>query len=154
MDCRQAGPYIDPSIISRMVRCLRRPPISLTSRGLLASSSGKQGHSHGRREGVDGALRRGGGASVSCPSTTHRSDRGAVAQRPLFDDTHDADDPWRRCSQGARIMRAIQRPAGSKNDARAHSAHALGPTWHPPWPVFGFCNYLMLQPGSHYPKVC
>jgi hypothetical protein len=33
-----SGAYIDPSIISRMVRCLRRPPISLTWRGLLAAS--------------------------------------------------------------------------------------------------------------------
>jgi hypothetical protein len=70
MDCRQAGPYIDPSIISRMVRCLRVVlPISLTSRGMLASSRAtlEAAGICWRHEARGGACC---GRAVSCPSST------------------------------------------------------------------------------------
>jgi hypothetical protein len=44
MDCRQAGPYIDPSIMSRMVRYLLAQPSPYVA--LLRRHAGvKQGHS-------------------------------------------------------------------------------------------------------------
>lgn len=45
----------------------------------------------------------------------------------------DADDPWRRCAQGARIMRAIQRLAGSKLEHDALAGASAMPESAPPW---------------------
>jgi hypothetical protein len=84
-----------------------------------------------------------------------RSDRGAVTLTPLSANARRCKSiPESAAPRVARNMRAIQRLAGSKHDARAHWAHLLFPTRPTPWSALEFRNYLMLQPCSHYPKVC
>jgi hypothetical protein len=88
----------------------------------------------------DGAMRRRGGASVSCPSDTARSDRGAVAQRPLFDDTPRCTRSLEALHPGCPDYASVQRRAGSKNDARAHSAHGLVRSGPHPGPSLDFAT--------------
>jgi hypothetical protein len=97
MDCRQAGPYIDPSIISRMVRCLR----GLSPYRLPRAESWRQaGPLCAPSMSVcGGAMRLVGSACSLVPSATqHRRDRGAVARDPMST-THP------RCSRSLKALR-------------------------------------------------
>jgi hypothetical protein len=51
--------------------------------------------------------------------------------------------------QGGRDMRAIQRLAGSKHDARAHWAQGLCPNCHTPWPVSGILRLSTCSSQVH-----
>jgi hypothetical protein len=109
---------LTPSIISRMVRCVQ----SLSAHGFLRAPGWRQAGlfctppmSVRWRHGVSGR-----GRAVSCPSsTTSERPRGGCTET-LVDGAPRCSRSLKRCAQGARVMRAIQRPAGSKNDARAH----------------------------------
>jgi len=155
MDCRQAGPYIDPSIISRMARCLR----GLCPYRLLRADSWRQAEPLWTPSRsvfflvaprAERALR-----AVSCPqqhNMIHRSDRGARCTRPHVDDAPTMQSiPEGATCRGPMLCERYNglrdpnmTPALSGRVCYSRIVHTLVAS--------GFLNYLMLQPGSHYPK--
>ncbi len=96
--------------------------------------------------------------AVSCPSS-FRTGASAGRLHKCLHQLHDAyalqTIPEGAAPRVVRNMRAIQRLAGSKHDARAHLAQGLCPKCHHTLAcLWNFATTLMLQPGSHYPKLC
>jgi len=98
------------------------------------------------------------GRAVSCPSsTTSEAARGGCTEG-LVDDAP-------RCSRSLEALRPgypgspeyASDSTACGIQARSSSVHGLQMLFpkrqHPGAPL-EFCNYLMLRPGSHYPKVC
>jgi hypothetical protein len=153
MDCRQAGPYIDPSIISRMVRCLRVfPPYRLPRADcwrqagpLCTPSMCARWRHEARRQGV---------LSRARSSTTSERPRGGctralVRRRSTMQSIPEGAAP--------RVPGLCERFNGLRDPNM--TLVLTGRTCYSrmgghPGPPLEFCNYLMLQPGSHYPKVC
>jgi hypothetical protein len=101
-----------------------------------------------------------GPAPAPAPTTAGRSERGAVAQ---CTSTHEhstwALDPLvdacalQSIPEGAvaRVPGICERFNGLRDPSMTPTMPEQSPTLARLWQ---FCDYLMLQPGSNYPKVC
>jgi hypothetical protein len=84
----------------------------------------------------------------------HRSDRGAVAQSPCRRRTTMQSIP-EALRPGCLGYASDSTACGIQKMTLEHwGAFTIPDSFTYPGPPLEFCNYLMLQPGSHYPKVC